>query len=54
MQRLPDGEVSSYLAEVLVVGYPLELRGPIGGWFVWDPSTPGRSCWWPAAAASSR
>jgi ferredoxin-NADP reductase len=38
VQRLPDGEVSSYLADVLEVGYPLELRGPIGGWFVWDPA----------------
>ena len=37
VQRLPDGEVSSYLADVLEVGYPLELRGPIGGWFVWEP-----------------
>jgi ferredoxin-NADP reductase len=41
VQRLPDGEVSSYLADVLEVGYPLELRGPIGGWFVWDPGGPG-------------
>jgi ferredoxin-NADP reductase len=41
VQRLPDGEVSSYLADVLEVGYPLELRGPIGGWFVWEPDTPG-------------
>src|SRR5579863_5077425 len=40
VQRLPDGEVSSYLAEDLAVGYPLELRGPIGGWFVWDPAAP--------------
>jgi len=40
VQRLPDGEVSPYLAEVLAVGYPLELRGPIGGWFVWDPAAP--------------
>jgi ferredoxin-NADP reductase len=39
VQRLPDGEVSSYLADVLKVGYPLELRGPIGGWFVWEPDT---------------
>jgi len=37
VQRLPDGEVSSYLAGDLEVGYPLELRGPIGGWFVWEP-----------------
>jgi ferredoxin-NADP reductase len=36
VQRLPDGEVSPYLADDLAVGYPLELRGPIGGWFVWD------------------
>jgi len=40
VQRLPDGEVSSYLAGELAVGYPLELRGPIGGWFVWDPAAP--------------
>jgi ferredoxin-NADP reductase len=40
VQRLADGEVSSYLAGTLAVGYPLELRGPIGGWFVWDPANP--------------
>jgi ferredoxin-NADP reductase len=40
VQRLPDGEVSPYLAQTLRVGYPLELRGPIGGWFVWDPADP--------------
>src|ERR1022692_4989301 len=38
VQRLADGEVSPYLADVLEPGDPLELRGPIGGWFVWDPS----------------
>jgi ferredoxin-NADP reductase len=38
VQRLADGEVSPYLADVLEVGYPLELRGPIGGWFVWEPA----------------
>ena len=37
VQRLPDGEVSPYLTEELTVGDPLELRGPIGGWFVWEP-----------------
>jgi ferredoxin-NADP reductase len=37
VQRVPDGEVSSYLTQTLAVGYPLELRGPIGGWFVWQP-----------------
>ena len=41
VQRLADGEVSPYLAEVLKVGDPLELRGPIGGWFVWDPDRAG-------------
>ena len=41
VQRLPDGEVSPYLAGSLVVGQPLELRGPIGGWFVWAPADPG-------------
>jgi ferredoxin-NADP reductase len=38
VQRLADGEVSPYLTQTLAVGYPLELRGPIGGWFVWDPA----------------
>jgi ferredoxin-NADP reductase len=41
VQRLPDGEVSPYLAQSLVVGQPLELRGPIGGWFIWEPADPG-------------
>ncbi len=37
VQRLDDGEVSPYLTELLRPGDPLELRGPIGGWFVWHP-----------------
>jgi ferredoxin-NADP reductase len=41
VQRLADGEVSPYLTQTLAVGYPLELRGPVGGWFVWDPAGPG-------------
>jgi ferredoxin-NADP reductase len=32
VQRVPGGEVSPYLAEDLV-----EVRGPVGGWFVWQP-----------------
>jgi ferredoxin-NADP reductase len=36
VERLEDGEVSPYLAEELVVGDKLELRGPIGGYFVWE------------------
>jgi len=35
---LDDGEVSPYLGQVLNPGDPLELRGPIGGHFVWDPN----------------
>jgi ferredoxin-NADP reductase len=35
VQMVPDGEVSPYLTEILSVGDPLELRGPVGGWFVW-------------------
>jgi ferredoxin-NADP reductase len=34
-ERLPDGEVSPYLTQELAVSDRLELRGPIGGWFVW-------------------
>jgi ferredoxin-NADP reductase len=34
--RIDDGEVSPYLATVADVGDRFELRGPIGGWFVWD------------------
>jgi ferredoxin-NADP reductase len=36
VERLEDGEVSPYLTEELRVGDGLELRGPIGGYFVWD------------------
>jgi ferredoxin-NADP reductase len=40
IERLTDGEVSGFLADVVQVGDDLEVRGPIGGWFVWDGSTP--------------
>ncbi len=36
VERLEDGEVSPYLDDVLRVGDQVELRGPIGGYFVWD------------------
>ena len=36
VEELYDGEVSPYLTEQLHVGDQLELRGPIGGYFVWD------------------
>jgi len=35
VERLPSGEVSPYLTQELALGDRLELRGPIGGWFVW-------------------
>ena len=38
VQRIEDGEVSTYLTDVLKPGDPLELRGPVGGWFVWRPA----------------
>ncbi|HUC59599.1 MAG TPA: ferredoxin reductase [Streptosporangiaceae bacterium] len=36
VQRIEDGEVSPYLTEELRAGDELEVRGPIGGYFVWD------------------
>jgi ferredoxin-NADP reductase len=36
VERLEDGEVSPYLADELRQGDELELRGPIGGYFVWE------------------
>src|SRR6478672_13044498 len=41
VERLDDGEVSPYLTDVLRVGDRLELRGPIGGYFVWDVALGG-------------
>ncbi|MEU2348145.1 FAD-binding oxidoreductase [Modestobacter sp. NPDC049651] len=40
VERLADGEVSTYLADVVEPGDELEVRGPIGGWFVWDGERP--------------
>ena len=40
VERLEDGEVSSFLHDVVRPGDELEVRGPIGGWFVWDGETP--------------
>jgi ferredoxin-NADP reductase len=36
VERIEDGEVSPYLADELQPGDELELRGPIGGYFVWE------------------
>jgi ferredoxin-NADP reductase len=41
VERLEDGEVSTYLHDVLVVGDRVEVRGPIGGYFVWQAKTGG-------------
>ena len=41
VERLEDGEVSPYLADELRPGDQLELRGPVGGYFVWEDSYGG-------------
>ncbi len=41
VERLDDGEVSPYLTDELHSGDRLELRGPVGGYFVWEPSLEG-------------
>jgi ferredoxin-NADP reductase len=41
VEQVPDGEVSPYLVDVLKIGDPLEIRGPVGGWFVWKPEQEG-------------
>lgn len=40
VECLPRGEVSSFLHDVVEVGDELEVRGPIGRWFVWGGTTP--------------
>jgi ferredoxin-NADP reductase len=39
--RIDDGEVSPYLADELQPGDQIELRGPVGGYFVWEPAQGG-------------
>jgi ferredoxin-NADP reductase len=39
VERLDDGEVSTYLADIVEPGDELEVRGPIGGWFAWNGTT---------------
>jgi ferredoxin-NADP reductase len=41
VERLENGEVSPYLTEELRAGDELELRGPVGGYFVWEPGDRG-------------
>ena len=40
VELLEGGEVSGFLHDVVEVGDELELRGPLGGFFVWDGTTP--------------
>jgi ferredoxin-NADP reductase len=40
VERLEGGEVSMFLHDVVEVGDELDVRGPIGGWFVWDGDRP--------------
>ncbi|MBG6237713.1 ferredoxin-NADP reductase [Mycetocola sp. CAN_C7] len=39
VDRVPDGEVSPYLVDDLRPDDQLEIQGPLGGWFVWKPSS---------------
>ncbi len=39
VDRIDTGEVSPYLVDELLPGDQVELRGPLGGWFVWKPET---------------
>jgi ferredoxin-NADP reductase len=41
VERIDDGEVSPYLADELRAGDEIELRGPVGGYFVWEPPLGG-------------
>jgi len=41
VERIAEGEVSPYFHDVLVTGDEVEVRGPIGGYFVWEPSFGG-------------
>lgn len=40
VQRVEGGEVSPYLVDVFARGDAVEVRGPLGGWFVWDSASP--------------
>ena len=41
VERLENGEVSPYLVDDLVEGDEFEVRGPVGGYFVWSPDDGG-------------
>ena len=54
VERIDDGEVSPYLVDVVRVGDQLELRGPIGGYFVWEARRRAAAAHRAAARASCR
>ncbi|HEX9012570.1 MAG TPA: ferredoxin reductase [Anaerolineaceae bacterium] len=41
VEKIDDGEVSAYMHEVMQPGDQIEMRGPIGGYFVWEASLGG-------------
>src|SRR5512146_1641207 len=41
VEKIADGEVSPYMHDVLVPGDRIQVRGPIGGYFVWEPALGG-------------
>jgi ferredoxin-NADP reductase len=41
VERLQDGEVSPFFHDVVTIGDKIELRGPIGGYFIWSPNDAG-------------
>jgi ferredoxin-NADP reductase len=40
VQATPNGEISPFLVHELAVGDEVEVRGPVGGWFTWEPAQP--------------
>ena len=45
VELLDDGEVSPYLVDEMGIGDELELRGPIGGYFIWEEPLGGPLLW---------
>jgi len=41
IEKIADGEVSPYFHDTVAVGDKVEVRGPIGGYFVWEPAFGG-------------
>ena len=54
VERLDDGEVSPYLVDEAQPGDELDVRGPVGGWFVWTTRPTAGRCSSSAAGPESR